>query len=58
MPDFKRNIFASSAKEPKSYEPCATPMTPTDCNGARPTFYPMQDHGVKHAPIPRIGEQS
>ena len=59
MEPFKRNVFESSARMPPRYESLAVPMTPTDLNpmqqGASPLLHP--DNNVRHAPIPRVGEQ-
>ena len=56
--NFKRNIFESGAKMPKWYQSSATPMTVTDENKSMPfTLSVKPDSSVRHAPIPRIGEQ-
>ena len=55
--EIKRNIFESSARMPATYNAFAVPMTAADINSALPTFYPRGDSNVRHAPIPRIGEQ-
>ncbi len=59
MLEIKRNIFESSARMPKQYEPVATPMVQQDA----PMTHPMlpgceyTENSVKHARSPRIGEQ-
>ena len=55
--DIKRNIFESSAKMPAAYNAFAVPMLASDLNSPLPTYYPHVDANVRHAPIPRIGEQ-
>ena len=55
--DIKRNIFQSSARMPATYGAFAVPMTASDLNSPLPTFYPKVESSVRHAPIPRIGEQ-
>jgi len=55
--EIKRNIFESSAKMSATYAAFAVPMVAGDLNSPLPTYYPRVDVNVRHAPIPRIGEQ-
>jgi hypothetical protein len=55
--EIKRNIFESSAKMPKRYESFAVPMTETDVNTIPWSCAVKPDSSVKHARIPRVGEQ-
>ena len=55
--EIKRNIFKSSVKMPASYGNYAVPMVQGDLNSPLPTFYPENEHSVRHAPCPRIGEK-
>ena len=55
--EIKRNIFESSARMPTTYNAFAVPMTPIDLNSPLPICYHRVDSSVRHAPIPRIGEQ-
>ena len=55
--EIKRNIFESSARMPASYAPIAPPMTKTDANPVWSGMPSQPDSSVRHAPIPRIGEQ-
>ena len=53
--DFKRNIFESSTKIPPRNETVSAAMLDQNDEG----FMKAQgvDMSVKHAPIPRVGEQ-
>ena len=53
--DFKRNIFESSAKMPAHNETISAAML--DKNDAGYLWNERVDMNVKHAPIPRVGEQ-
>lgn len=55
--NIKRNIFESSARMPATYTSFAAPMTATDLNTVQLPCFPQTDANVRHAPIPRIGEQ-
>ena len=56
MLDIKRNIFDSSARMPKKYEPVATPMVQEDTTEVPLAGAKKTDHHVVHARSPRIGE--
>lgn len=56
--EIKRNIFESSARMPATNGSFAVPMVASDPNSPLPTYYPRVDANVRHAPIPRIGEQT
>ena len=53
--NFKRNIFQSSAKMPSRNETVSAAMFDQNDYGFMKAQHP--DHDVKHAPIPRVGEQ-
>jgi len=53
--NFKRNIFESSAKMPAHNETISAAML--DKNDAGYLWNERVDMNVKHAPIPRVGEQ-
>ena len=53
--DFKRNIFESSAKMPSRNETVSAAMLDQNDEGFMKAQRPSND--VKHAPIPRVGEQ-
>ena len=53
--DFKRNIFESSAKMPPHNETISAAMF--DKNDAGYVQHERVDMNVRHAPIPRVGEQ-
>lgn len=56
--DFKRNIFQSSAKMPKRNETCSAAMFDKNDEGyISPMSMNHPDHSVRHAPVPRVGEQ-
>ena len=55
--DIKRNIFESSTRMPATNVAFGVPMLASDLNSPLPTYYPRVDASVRHAPIPRIGEQ-
>lgn len=56
MLEIKRNIFQSSARMPKQYEPVATPMVQDDTDNAPLPQMKKTNHSVLHARSPRIGE--
>lgn len=56
--EIKRNIFESGARMPATNGSFTVPMVASDLNSPLPTYYPRVDANVRHAPIPRIGEQT
>ncbi len=55
--EIKRNIFQSSARMPKQYEPVATAMVQEDTREPKLVGSRHFDHNVLHARSPRIGEK-
>lgn len=55
--DFKRNIFESSAKMPERNETCSAAIFDKKDEGYIKPYYENPDYSVRHAPIPRIGDQ-
>lgn len=55
--EIKRNIFESRGNMTADYEPAGVPVTMKQTNSN--TFVGLQptDMNVRHAPIPRIGDQ-
>ena len=55
--EIRRNIFETRAKMSEDYEPAGVPVTMKQTNPN--TFVGLQtsDMNVRHAPIPRIGDQ-
>lgn len=59
MLEFKRNIFESSARMPKSNESVAPLTVPQEApwNSANLPGHTQTDNHVRHARSPRIGEK-
>ena len=55
--EIKRNIFESSARMPKQYEPVATAMVQEDTREPKRVGSRQFDQNVLHARSPRIGEK-
>ncbi|MFA5897708.1 MAG: hypothetical protein WC829_01215 [Hyphomicrobium sp.] len=55
--EIKRNIFESSARMPARYELVGPPTEQADTPNRPMVGLQMNDRDVRHAPIPRIGEQ-
>lgn len=57
--EIKRNIFESSVRMPRTYEPIASPMEAGAPNAPYLVSNPAQvSANVRHAPSPRIGEKN
>ncbi len=56
--EIKRNIFESSAKMPPRNETCSAAIFDRNDEGYIAPYSGVHpNHNVRHAPIPRIGEQ-
>ncbi len=56
--DFKRNIFESSARmSPRNETVSAAMFDKNDQGFISPMLVEKQNNSVRHAPIPRVGEQ-
>jgi hypothetical protein len=55
--EIKRNIFQSSARMPKKYEPVATAMVQEDTDNPQLVGHMKTDHHILHARSPRVGEK-
>ena len=55
--EIKRNIFESPARMPRAFEQVSTPLDRRQINPNSLVGLQPNDRDVRHAPIPRIGEQ-
>ena len=55
--EIKRNIFESRGNMTADYEPAGVPVTMKQINPTSLVGLEKSDMNVRHAPIPRIGDQ-
>lgn len=55
--EIKRNIFESRGNMTADYEPAGVPVTMKQINPNSLLGLEKSDMNVRHAPIPRIGDQ-